>query len=591
MIKYRKQQIRKRGLFLRKLTVYLKNYKKEMILGPIFKLTEAVFELIVPLVMARIIDVGIANKDSAYILKMGGLLFVLGICGLACALTCQYFATRCSQGFGTELRNAFFKHINAFSHQELDALGTASLITRITSDINQAQLSVAMMIRLVIRSPFLVVGAIVMATTISLRLSVFFLLAALGTAVVLYVILHTTVPLYRKIQQRLDHVGRLTREQLSGARVIRAFSRQEDEQARLAKASGLLKASSEKAGRISALLNPLTYVIINGTVLLVLWFGGIQVNAGTLSQGQVIALVNYLSQILLALIALANLIVILSKGYASANRIAEVLSIEPGIVDPPHPQSASPQSGQPIVEFSHVSFAYPGADTPCLSDCSVRIMPGSTVGLIGGTGAGKSSFVNLLLRFYDVQKGHVLVDGVDVQNQRLSSLRAKIGLVPQRAVLFSGTLRSNLQWGNPDASDEQIWQALETAQAAEFVRALPDGLDTMIAQGGQNLSGGQRQRLTIARALVRRPEILILDDSASALDFATDAKLRHALARVNSTVLMVSQRASTLRHCHNILVFEEGRIVDQGPHETLYQRCGVYREIVDSQTMDRGAAK
>ena len=294
---------------------------------------------------------------------------------------------------------------------------------------------------------------------------------------------------------------------------------------------------------------------------------------------------------MLALIALANLIVILSKGYASANRIAEVLSIEPGIVDPPHPQSASPQSGQPVVEFSHVSFAYPGADTPCLSDCSVRIMPGSTVGLIGGTGAGKSSFVNLLLRFYDVQKGHVLVDGVDVQNQRLSSLRAKIGLVPQRAVLFSGTLRSNLQWGNPDASDEQIWQALETAQAAEFVRALPNGLDTMIAQGGQNLSGGQRQRLTIARALVRRLEILILDDSASALDFATDAKLRRALARVNSTVLMVSQRASTLRHCHNILVFEEGRIVDQGPHETLYQRCGVYREIVDSQTMDRGAAK
>lgn len=573
---------------MRRLAVYLKHYKKEMILGPIFKLIEAVFELIVPLVMARIIDVGIATQVRRLCVKMGVLLFFLGALGLMCALICQYCAARCSQGFGTELRSAFFRHINRFSHAELDKLGTPSLITRITSDINQAQLSVAMMIRLVIRSPFLVLGAIVMAFTIDAKLALFFLLAAGLTAAVLYGILHATVPLYRTIQKKLDHVGLVTRESLEGARVIRAFARQKDDAQRMADASAQLRRSAVRAGRISALLNPLTYVIINGTVLCVLWFGGLEVNAGRLTQGEVIALINYLSQILLALIALANLIVILSKGYASAHRIADVLAVEPSLADPVQPQSVLPKSGVPKIEFDHVVFCYPGAQAPSLSDCTVSIAKGSTVGLIGGTGAGKSSFVNLIPRFYDVQQGAVRVDGVDVRRQSMAALRQKIGLVPQNAVLFSGTLRENLQWGRPDADDDALWHALCMAQAESFVRAMPEGLESRIAQGGRNLSGGQRQRLTIARALVRQPEILILDDSASALDLATDAALRQSLSDFPGTVLMISQRASTLRQCDQILVFEDGRIVGQGSHETLMAQCAIYREIVASQTQAQG---
>ncbi len=573
---------------MRRLAVYLRHYKKEMLLGPVFKLTEAVFELIVPLVMARIIDVGIAARDGGYVLKMGALLFFLGIAGLCCALVCQYCAARCSQGFGTELRSAFFRHINRLSHAELDRLGTPSLITRITSDINQAQLSVAMMIRLVIRSPFLVLGAIVMAFAIDAQLALFFLLAAGLTAAVLYGILHATVPLYRTIQKKLDRVGLVTRESLEGARVIRAFARQADDEQRMADASAQLRRSAVRAGRISALLNPLTYVIINGTVLCVLWFGAQQVNAGRLTQGEVIALINYLSQILLALIALANLIVILSKGYASAHRIADVLAIEPSLTDPAQPQRALPKDGVPKIEFDHVAFRYPGAQAPCLEDCTVAIPAGSTVGLIGGTGSGKSSFVQLIPRFYDVQQGVVRVDGVDVRRQSMASLRQKIGLVPQNAVLFSGTLRENLQWGRPDADDSALWQALCMAQAEPFVRALPEGLDTRIAQGGRNLSGGQRQRLTIARALVRQPEILILDDSASALDLATDAALRRSLSDFPGTVLMISQRAGTLRHCDQILVFEDGHIAGQGTHEALLAHCAVYREIVASQARAQG---
>ena len=570
---------------MRRLAVYLKHYKKEMILGPVFKLIEAVFELIVPLVMARIIDVGIAAQDGGYVLKMGVLLFFLGALGLMCALICQYCAARCSQGFGTELRSAFFRHINRFSHAELDKLGTPSLITRITSDINQAQLSVAMMIRLVIRSPFLVLGAIVMAFTIDARLALFFLLAAGLTAAVLYSILHATVPLYRTIQKKLDRVGLVTRESLEGARVIRAFARQKDDAQRMEDASAQLCLSAVRAGRISALLNPLTYVIINGTVLCVLWFGGLEVNAGRLTQGEVIALINYLSQILLALIALANLIVILSKGYASAHRIADVLAVEPSLADPVQPQKALPKDGVPKIEFDHVVFCYPGAQAPSLSGCTVSIAAGSTVGLIGGTGAGKSSFVHLIPRFYDVQQGAVRVDGVDVRRQSMAALRQKIG---QNAVLFSGTLRENLQWGRTDADDEALWQALCMAQAEPFVRAMPEGLESRIAQGGRNLSGGQRQRLTIARALVRQPEILILDDSASALDLATDAALRQSLSDFPGTVLMISQRASTLRQCDQILVFEDGRIAGQGSHETLMAQCAIYREIVASQTQAQG---
>ena len=567
---------------------YLSGYKRESVLAPLFKMLEATFDLFVPLVMADIVNVGIAAHDFRYILVRCGILLLLAFVGLVCSLTAQYFSAKAAVGYSTGLRHALFEHIQRLSFTEMDTMGTSTLITRMTSDVNQVQSGLNLFLRLFLRSPFVVFGAMVMAFTVNFRAALIFVVAIPLLSVVVFGVMVITRPLYKAVQARLDRVLGLTRENLTGVRVVRAFDKEKTEVDRFEDANELLTKMQLHVGHISALMNPLTYVIINGTVLCVLWFGGLEVNAGRLTQGEVIALINYLSQILLALIALANLIVILSKGYASAHRIADVLAVEPSLADPVQPQKALPKDGVPKIEFDHVVFCYPGAQAPSLSGCTVSIAAGSTVGLIGGTGAGKSSFVHLIPRFYDVQQGAVRVDGVDVRRQSMAALRQKIGLVPQNTVLFSGTLRENLQWGRTDADDEALWQALCMAQAEPFVRAMPEGLESRIAQGGRNLSGGQRQRLTIARALVRQPEILILDDSASALDLATDAALRQSLSDFPGTVLMISQRASTLRQCDQILVFEDGRIAGQGSHETLMAQCAIYREIVASQTQAQG---
>ncbi len=564
---------------------YLKHFKKEMILGPFFKLTEAVFELIVPLVMASIIDVGIKNGDTHYVYHMGGLMAALGAVGLCFALTAQYFAARASQGTGTLIRRDFFAHINRLSYAELDKIGTPSLITRITNDIDQLQVAVAMTIRLLLRVPFLIIGATIMAMTIDLKLSVIFLVAAPLIALTIYFVMSRAVPVYKKIQARLDGISLITRENLDGVRVIRAFSRQKSETARFAAANKNLMKASLKAGRISSLLNPLTYAIVNIAILFILWFGGIRVNAGDLSQGEVIAFVNYMTQILLALIVAANLVVIFTKAAASAARINAVFDTEPSVI----PGAALPgpvfaNTGDEI-RFQDVSFSYNQNNEYALKNLSFSIKKGETIGVIGGTGAGKSTLVNLIPRFYDVTTGRVDVAGVGVREYPLGQLRFKIGIVPQKAVLFTGTVRENMKWGNPQANDEEIEQALEIAQAAEIIQKMPKGLDTEIYQGGKNLSGGQKQRLTIARALVRHPEILILDDSASALDFATDAALRKAIRQKTGemTVLMVSQRVTTVKNADRIIVLDQGKMAGFGTHEALFKDCGVYREICLSQ--------
>ena len=560
---------------------FLKQFKKEVLIGPVFKLTEAVFELIVPLVMAQIIDVGIANGDRGYVLRMGGVMVLLGLVGLGCALICQYCAARASQGFGTVLRSEMFRHINTLSHGEIDQIGTPSLITRITNDVNQLQLAVAMLIRLVVRAPFLVIGATVMALLLDWKLACIFFVAAPLMALVLYLVMSRSIPFYRIIQKKLDRISLITRENLSGVRVIRAFSRQEKEKERFAQASEDQMSTSIAVGRISALLNPLTSAIINLAIAAVIWFGGFRVDAGGMTQGEVIAFVNYLNQILLAMIVVANLVVIFTKAAASATRVDEVLELHPSIVNRVS-RPAQEVEGSPEIAFDAVSFAYPDAGAYSLSDISFTVARGQTLGIIGGTGCGKSTLVNLIPRFYEVSQGSLKVDGVD-------QLRGKVGIVPQRAVLFSGTLRQNMQWRKQDATDEEIWQALETAQAASFVRKMPDGLDSVILQGGKNLSGGQKQRLTIARALVGEPEILILDDSASALDFATDAALRQAIAKFSAgrgnrmTTIIVSQRANTVRYADQIVVLDDGRATGIGTHEQLLESCQTYREIYWSQ--------
>ena len=565
---------------------YLKGFRREVLLGPLFKLTEAVFELIVPLVMAKIIDVGIASGDRGYIARMGGLLVLLGAVGLGCAFVCQYFAAKASQGFGTVLRNDLFAHIQRLSHSEIDQLGTPSLITRMTNDINQLQQAVAMLIRLVVRAPFLVVGATVMAVLLDWKLSCVFLVVGPLIALVLYLVMSRSIPYYRTIQKKLDRLSLITRENLSGVRVIRAFSRQETEAKRFGEASDDQMRTSVAVGRISALLNPLTTILINLAVIAVIWLGGWRVNRGEMTQGEILAFVNYLNQILLAMIVVANLVVLFTKASASGARVCQVLDTEPSLTDAGN-APVQAVAGGPKVAFCGVNFAYPGSGEPSLEEISFSAGAGQVIGIIGGTGAGKSTLVNLVPRFYDVAAGQVLVDGVDVRQYPLGQLRGKLGIVPQKAVLFSGSLRKNLCWRKKDASDEEIWAALETAQAREFVEKLPDGLDTQVDQGGQNFSGGQRQRLTIARALVGRPEILILDDSASALDFATDAALRRAIARdcKEMTVLLVSQRASTVRQADQILVLDDGRLAGTGTHEKLLQSCPLYREICLSQGM------
>lgn len=567
---------------------FLKQFKKEVLIGPIFKLTEAVFELIVPLVMAQIIDVGIANGDRGYVLRMGGVMVLLGLVGLGCALICQYCAARASQGFGTVLRSEMFRHINTLSHGEIDQIGTPSLITRITNDVNQLQLAVAMLIRLVVRAPFLVIGATVMALLLDWKLACIFFVAAPLMALVLYLVMSRSIPFYRIIQKKLDRISLITRENLSGVRVIRAFSRQEKEKERFAQASEDQMSTSIAVGRISALLNPLTSAIINLAIAAVIWFGGFRVDAGGMTQGEVIAFVNYLNQILLAMIVVANLVVIFTKAAASATRVDEVLQLHPSIVNRVS-RPAQEIEGSPEIAFDAVSFAYPDAGAYSLSDISFTVARGQTLGIIGGTGCGKSTLVNLIPRFYEVSQGSLKVDGVDVRDYPMEQLRGKVGIVPQRAVLFSGTLRQNMQWRKQDATDEEIWQALETAQAASFVRKMPDGLDSVILQGGKNLSGGQKQRLTIARALVGEPEILILDDSASALDFATDAALRQAIAKFSAgrgnrmTTIIVSQRANTVRYADQIVVLDDGKAAGIGTHEQLLESCQTYREIYWSQ--------
>lgn len=567
---------------------FLKQFKREVLIGPVFKLTEAVFELIVPLVMAQIIDVGIANGDRGYVLRMGGVMVLLGLVGLGCALICQYCAARASQGFGTVLRSEMFRHINTLSHGEIDQIGTPSLITRITNDVNQLQLAVAMLIRLVVRAPFLVIGATVMALLLDWKLACIFFVAAPLMALVLYLVMSRSIPFYRIIQKKLDRISLITRENLSGVRVIRAFSRQEKEKERFAQASEDQMSTSIAVGRISALLNPLTSAIINLAIAAVIWFGGFRVDAGGMTQGEVIAFVNYLNQILLAMIVVANLVVIFTKAAASATRVDEVLELHPSIVNRVS-RPAQEVEGSPEIAFDAVSFAYPDAGAYSLSDISFTVARGQTLGIIGGTGCGKSTLVNLIPRFYEVGQGSLKVDGVDVRDYPMEQLRGKVGIVPQRAVLFSGTLRQNMQWRKQDATDEEIWQALETAQAASFVRKMPDGLDSVILQGGKNLSGGQKQRLTIARALVGEPEILILDDSASALDFATDAALRQAIAKFSAergnrmTTIIVSQRANTVRYADQIVVLDDGKAAGIGTHEQLLESCQTYREIYWSQ--------
>lgn len=572
------------GRTMLKLAKFLKRFRKEVIIGPIFKLTEAIFELIVPLVMAKIIDVGIANGDRAYVLKMGGVMVLLGLVGLGCALICQYCAARASQGFGTVLRSEMFAHINSLSHGEIDQIGTPSLITRITNDVNQLQLAVAMLIRLVVRAPFLVIGAAVMAVMLDWRLSLIFFIAGPLVALVLYLVMSRSVPFFKIIQRKLDRLSLITRENLSGVRVIRAFSRQEQEKKRFHEANTDQMETAISVGRISALLNPLTSAIVNLAIVAVVWFGGVRVQAGGMTQGEIIAFVNYLNQILVAMIVVANLVVIFTKAFASAARVNEVLEMHSSIVNKTN-QPVQPVQDSPKICFEQVRFCYPEAGADALSDINLTIRRGQTVGIIGGTGCGKSTLVNLIPRFYEVSSGSIRVDGTDVRSYPIPQLRKKIGMVPQRAVLFSGTLRENMQWNKQDAGDEEIWQALRVAQAEEFVRKLPDGLDTRILQGGENLSGGQKQRLTIARALVGSPEILVLDDSASALDFATDAALRRAIAALDRemTVLIVSQRANTVRYADQIVVLDDGKAVGIGTHEQLLESCEEYQEIYWSQ--------
>lgn len=568
---------------------YLGAFKKELIIGPAAKLTEAIFELIVPLIMADIIDTGInGGAGKPYIYRMGGIMVLLGVLGLCCALVCQYLASRASQGVGTVIRNDLFRHINTFSHAELDRFGTPSLITRITGDVNQVQSAVAMLIRLVVRAPFLVIGAAVMAMTIDLKLSVIFLAVMPLVSLVLYLIMSRSVPFYKVIQKKLDKLSLVTRESLTGARVIRAFSRGEAEEERFGEANEDYAETSMRVGRLSALLNPLTYAIMNLAIAAIVWFGGFRVDSGDLSQGQVIAFVNYMTQISLALVVVANLVVLFTKAAACSARINEVFDTTPSIVDG---EGANARQNVPKIEFKNLSFSYSENGDNALENISFSVNAGETVGVIGGTGSGKSTLVNLIPRFYDAEQGEVLIDGENVKNYKLDDLRKKVGVVPQKVVLFSGTIADNLRWGNENASLEDMEKAVSIAQAKEFIDKLPEGFDTEIAQGGRNLSGGQKQRLTIARALTGSPEILILDDSASALDFATDAALRKAIAQntTNMTVIIVSQRATSIRYADKIIVLDDGEAVGIGTHDRLMESCEVYREIVLSQEKSAGS--
>lgn len=562
---------------------YLGAVKQYVIIGQTSKLIEAIFEVIVPLIMAAIVDNGIkGNMGKGYIYKMGGVLVLLGVLGLCFALICQYLASKASQSVGTVMRNDMFRHINSLSHAELDRLGTPSLITRLTNDINQVQQAVAMFIRLVVRAPFIVIGSAIMAMSIDLKLSVIFVIIIPLVVLVLYIIMSRSIKYYKVIQKKLDRISLVTREGLSGVRVIRAFSRQDTEQKRFDEANDDYLEISLRVGRLSALLNPLTYVILNLAIAAIVWFGGVRVNIGQLTQGEVIAFVNYMTQISLALVVVANLVVLFTKAAASSARINEVLEIEPSI------KNGTEQNGvgsENAVEFSHVFFSYNNSGEYALEDIDFTAKKGQTIGVIGGTGSGKSTLASLIPRFYDISKGELKIDGTNAADYDTTALRQRIGVVPQKAVLFSGTIAENMRWGKRDATDEEIWKALETAQAKEFVEKMPEGLNTHIAQGGKNLSGGQKQRLTIARALVSQPDILILDDSASALDFATDAALRKAIAQntTGMTTFIISQRTNSIMQADKIIVLDDGKQVGLGTHKELLENCDVYREICYSQ--------
>ncbi len=569
---------------MRRLFRYLKGYEKETVIAPLFKMLEACFELLVPLVVARIVDEGIQNADLPFIWRQCGLLVLLAVVGMASSLTAQYFAAKSALGFGTALRRDLFAHINTLSHTELDRMGTPTLVTRMTSDVNQVQNGLNMTLRLLLRSPFIVIGAILMALTISPVLTLWFLGITAVISLVIWAIMRATVPIYHDAQTTLDRVTQLTRENYVGARVVRAFSRQKDEMAGFAAANDRLRDVQLAAGRISALMNPITYLIVNLGAIAILWHGGRQVDAGALTQGEVMALLNYLSQILLNLLRIADLVIIMTRAVASAVRVSEVLATPTTMPDPAAPElDAVP--GAPAVAFEDVGFAYAGAGAPSLTGVTLAAAPGETIGVIGGTGSGKTTFVSLIPRFYDATGGQVLLFGHDVRRYGFAQLRRMIGVVPQKAVLFTGTIRDNMRWAKPDATDEEIWAALEIAQAAEFVRAKPGGLDAPVETAGRNFSGGQRQRLTIARALVPMPRILILDDSASALDYATDAALRTAIKEKTQgmTVFIVSQRAAAVRQADRILVLDDGAPAGLDSHARLLQSCAVYREICLSQ--------
>ena len=565
-----------------KLLGYMKSYKKEAVLGPLFKLLEALLELLVPLVIAAVIDTGIAGNDRSYVIRMCLLLVGLGVVGLVFSITAQYFAAKASVGFVSRLRHALFAHIQSLSYTELDTLGTSTLITRMTSDMNQVQSGVNLTLRLLLRSPFVVFGAMIMAFTIDVKAALIFAVTIPVLSVVVFGIMLWCIPLYKRVQRKLDGVLSATRENLTGVRVIRAFCKEEEQISRFDSCNQDLTRTQKYVGRISALMNPVTFVLINLAIIWLVYTGALRVEAGLISQGAVVALYNYMSQILVELIKLANLIINITKSVACGNRIQSVFEIQSTLAEADH--APQPVSSPYAVEFSHVSLRYANAGGDALTDISFAARPGETIGVIGSTGSGKSSLVNLIPRFYDATCGQVLVDGVNVKEYPLDDLRSRIGVVPQKAVLFKGTIRDNLRWGNPDATDAELLEAVQTAQAGE-VLAQKGGLDFELEQGGKNLSGGQKQRFTIARALVKHPRILILDDSASALDFATDAALRKAIREMpgNPTVFIVSQRTSSLQHADQILVLEDGAVVGAGTHEELLESCEVYQEIYQSQ--------
>lgn len=570
---------------MRKLLIYLKDYKKESVLAPLFKMLEAIFELFVPLVMSAVIDIGIKNSDKPYIIRMCLVLVALGIIGLVCSITAQYFAAKAACGFATKLRHSLFDHIQSLSFSEMDTIGTSTLITRMTSDINQVQNGVNMTLRLFLRSPFVVFGSMIMAFTISVKAALIFVIAIPLLSAVVFGIMYMSIPLYKNVQSNLDDVLRITHENLTGSRVIRAFHKEDNEIEQFENSNNSLSKLQIYVGKISALMNPITYTIINIAIVALIWTGAIQVNIGNISQGNVVALVNYMSQILVELVKLANLIVLINKAIACGNRVESVFEINSSLIEPEKPAVVGEKLPDTVVSFDHVSLKYKNSSQDSLTDINFDVKRGETIGIIGGTGSGKSSLVNMLPRFYDYTGGQLKIDGIAVKDYAVDDLRNKIGVVMQKAVLFKGTIRENLKWGNPDASDADLMEALETAQAADVVQSKKNGLDSLVSQGGKNFSGGQKQRLTIARALVKKPEILILDDSASALDYATDAALRKAIRDMKNspTLFIVSQRAASILYADKIIVLDDGKVVGIGKHNELLENCPVYQEIYYSQ--------